>query len=74
MRQYILTALLGLVVGFLGGLQGQAGSLYILTGLLAFEILETQKQAAGVTLLYRSIPLTLFAAYEYYKKEDLNLD
>ena len=34
---------------------------------------KTQRQAAGTTLLYTSIPLTLAAAYEYYKKGSVDL-
>ena len=74
MRKYILVALLGAFVGLLGGLQGQAGSIYILTGLLVLGILKTQREAAGTTLLYTSVPLTLGAAYEYYKKGDIDVD
>ena len=73
MKKYILTILLGSVVGLLGGLQGSAGSLYILTGLLILGIVDNQKQAAGTALMYTSVPLTLSAAYIYYKKGDVDL-
>ena len=73
MKKYLLTFILAAIVGLLGGIQGAAGSVYILAGLLALGIVETQSQAAGTTLLYTSIPLTLAAAYEYYKKESFDL-
>ena len=75
MNQYILTFILAAVVGTIGGIQGQAGSLYILVGLLLLGILKTQEEAAGTTLLYTSVPVTIGAAYEYYKngKVDLKL-
>lgn len=73
MKRYIYTFLLAAVIGLIGGLQGNAGSVYILTGLLLFEIVEAQKMAAGTTLLYTSLPITIGAAYEYYKRGDLDL-
>ncbi len=73
MNKYLLTFLLGAFVGILGGLQGQAGSLYILTGLLLLNIVKSQKVAAGTALLYTSIPVTLGAAYQYYSKGDVDL-
>ena len=73
MNKLLLTAILGSVVGLIGGIQGNAGSVYILTGLLLFNIVSDQQQAAGTTLLYTSVPLTLGAAYHYYKKGKVNL-
>jgi uncharacterized membrane protein YfcA len=72
MKKYILTFILAAFVGFIGGVQGAAGSVYVLAGLLALGIINTQQEAAGTTLLYTSIPLTLAAAYEYYKKDKVN--
>ena len=73
MQKYILTFFLAAAVGLLGGIQGQAGSLYILTGLLMLGIVETQADAAGTALLYTSVPVTIGAAYEYYKQGKINL-
>ena len=73
MQRYLLAFLLAAVVGLIGGLQGNAGSVYILTGLLMFDIISSQKIAAGTTLLYTSLPITIGAAYEYYKRGDLDL-
>ena len=50
MNRYILTVILGALVGVMGGLEGQAGDLQILTGLLLFGIVirslkvKTQKK------------------------------
>ena len=73
MQKYILTVLLGALVGLLGGLQGNAGSLYVLTGLLLLGIVDNQRKAAGTTLVFTSVPLTLAAAYAYYQKGDVDL-
>lgn len=68
----IKTLILGITVGLLGGIQGQAGALYVLTGLLMFNIVPSQKIAAGTALLYTSVPVTLGAAYEYYKRKEID--
>lgn len=73
MNKYIAGFILAAIVGVIGGLQGNAGSVYILTGLLALNLVENQKMAAGTTLLYTSIPLTMGAAYEYYKKGNVDV-
>ena len=72
MQKYLLTVLLGAMVGILGGLQGNAGSLYVLTGLLMLGIVDSQRKAAGTTLVFTSIPLTL-AAHAYYQKGDVDI-
>ena len=74
MNKLVLTALLGAIVGLIGGLQGNAGSVYILTGLLLLDIVSDQQEAAGTTLLYTSVPLTIGAAYQYYKKGKIDLE
>jgi len=66
------TIILGIVVGILGGWQGQAGALYILTGLMAFNIVKNQHMAAGTALLYTSVPISLGAAYQYYKNDSID--
>ena len=69
----IKTAILGIVVGLLAGIQGQAGSLYILFGLMMLNIVDDQKMAAGTALLYTSVPVTIGAAYEYYENKNVDL-
>ena len=66
------TIILGIVVGILGGWQGQAGALYILTGLMVFNIVKNQHVAAGTALLYTSVPISLGAAYQYYKNDSID--
>jgi uncharacterized membrane protein YfcA len=73
MREYILSFILAALVGLLGGIQGQAGSLYILTGVLMLGIVKTTSEATGTALLYTSLPVTLGAAYEYYRQGKINL-
>lgn len=68
---YLKTILLGIVVGFLAGVQGNAGTLYILTGLLLLGIVKTHPEAAGIALFYSVT--TIFAAYQYYLKNKIDL-
>jgi len=63
---------LAAVVGIIYGLHGMAGSIYILFVLIMLGLVETQQETAGTTLFYISIPLTLGAAYVYYKKDMIN--
>ena len=63
--RYVKTFILATLVGLLGGIQGQAGALYVLSGLLMFNIVKSQDIAAGTALLYTSVPVTIGAAYEY---------
>ena len=51
--KYIIAALIGSSVGFIGGLQGIAGGFYISMLLLATGLVETQRMAAGTTLRQR---------------------
>lgn len=72
MNDLLKTFLLASIVGFFSGIQGMAGSIYILFGLLFFGLVDSQQEAAGTTLIYTSIPITLGAALVYYKKGKVN--
>ena len=68
---YLKTIILGIIVGFIAGVQGNTGAVFILTGLLVLDIVKTQGQAAGIALFY-SIS-TIFAAYQYYTQNKFDL-
>mgnify|MGYP003651075684 CR=1 FL=1 len=70
--KYIIAALIGSSVGFIGGLQGIAGGFYISMLLLATGLVETQRMAAGTTLLAIVFPLSIGAVYEYYKAGEID--
>jgi|UniRef100_A0A6C0CVT8 uncharacterized membrane protein YfcA len=72
MNKYILTVFLSMFVGLLGGIQGNTGAIYILTGLLMLGIVKNQALAAGTTLVYTSFPITMAAAYQYYKRKEVD--
>ena len=64
----LITVVLGLCVGFLGGLIGDSGSIFILLGLLTLGIAPDYKTAAGTTLAVFMVPIYLLAVIEYYKR------
>lgn len=73
LTKYILAALIGSSVGFLGGFQGIAGGFYISMLLLASGMYDTQRKAAGTTLLAIVFPLSVGAVYEYWKSGDIDV-
>ena len=73
MKKYIISALIGAITGFLAGLQGIAGSFYILTLLMLTGIVEDQKKAAGTTLLTIVFPLSIGAVWTYYENGDVDV-
>lgn len=72
MYRYISAAILASIVGLIGGIQGNAGTVYLSAGLLLFNIVKSQREAAAITLLYTSIPLTLGAAWQFHKRGKLD--
>ena len=69
--EYLVSAFIGIIVGFVGGLQGIAGGFYISMFLLASGIASTQRQAAGTTLLAIVFPISIGAVFDYYKTGDI---
>jgi uncharacterized membrane protein YfcA len=73
LKKYILSAVIGILVGFIGGLQGIAGGFYISLLLLLFDITKSQRKTAGTTLLAVVFPLSIGALYEYWKTNDIDI-
>jgi len=73
LTRMMLAACIGAVTGFIAGLQGIAGSFYILTALLCLGIEETQQKAAGTTLLTIVFPISIGAVGTYYSKGDVDV-
>ena len=64
----ILTVVLGLLSGVLGGALGLGGSVVMLPGVLLLGIISDYKTAVGTMLLSLLPPISLLAVIEYYKK------
>lgn len=71
--RYILSIIIGSVVGFVGGFQGIAGGFYISMLLIASGIAKNQRMAAGTTLLAILFPISMGAVYEYWKSGDVDI-
>ena len=71
--KYLLSLLIGSIVGFIGGFQGIGGGFYISLLLMVTGIASTQRKAAGTTLLAILFPLSIGAVYEYWKSGDIDI-
>lgn len=65
----ILTVVLGLLSGVLGGALGLGGSIVMLPGVLLLGIISDYKTAVGTMLFSLLPPISLLAVIEYYKKK-----
>jgi len=71
MQKIILTILLGITAGLLGGSMGQSGAEFMLPGLLILGIVPDFKTAAGTILLTIVAPISILAVYEYYQRKEV---
>ena len=74
MNNYIITAILGIISGIIGGSVGTSGSNVIIPGLIMFKISPNYQTAVGTTLLTILPPLSIGAVYSYWKKNKIQLD
>ena len=68
-----LLTIVGLLSGSLGALVGGGADVLIVPMMLMFSIFSNIKQAVGTSLLMLMPPVTIFAAYTYYKAGDVNV-
>jgi|MDTG01.4.fsa_nt_gb uncharacterized membrane protein YfcA len=71
MINYILIVIIGIVSGLIAGGLGTTTATTILMGLLVFNLVPDFHTAAGTTLLTILPPLSIFAVYEYYKRNQI---
>ena len=74
MNNYIITAILGIISGIIGGSVGTSGSNVIIPGLIMFKISPNYQTAVGTTLLTILPPLSIGAVYSYWKKNKIQVD
>ena len=71
LNNYFLIVLIGIVSGLIAGALGTTTATTIMMGLLLFNLVPNFATAAGTTLFAILPPLSIFAVYEYYKKNNL---
>ena len=73
LNRFILSAVIGGIVGMLSGWLGNGGSVYIIIGLLLSGVVKTQAEAAGIALLVLLFPSNALAVWEYYKRGKIDI-
>ena len=68
-----LLTIVGILSGSLGALVGGGADVLIVPMMLMFSIFSNIKKAVGTSLLMLMPPVTIFAAYTYYKAGDVNV-
>ena len=72
MNRLIISTIIGLVSGILGGAFGLGGSFVMLPGLTLFHIVPNFKTAVGTVLFSLLPPLSILAVIEYGKKGEID--
>jgi uncharacterized protein len=72
MYKFIIGSLIGLFGGVIGSMFGMSGAFVIIPLLLLFGICSTQLSAQGTTLCMLLPPISIFAAYTYYKNKNVD--
>lgn len=75
MYKLIFGSIIGLLGGTIGSMFGISGAFIIIPLLLMFGVCSDQLSAQGTTLCMLLPPISIFAAYTYYKNKhvDFNL-
>jgi uncharacterized membrane protein YfcA len=68
----ILTVILGLLSGVLGGALGLGGPMFMLPGVLLLGIISDYKTAVGTMLFSLLPPISLLAVIEFYKNKKVD--
>jgi len=69
---YVLLCLFGVCIGLLSGMLGIGGGIAMVPGLvMLFGFTQTQGQ--GTSLAVLSLPVAIFAAFEYYRNDNVRL-
>ena len=73
MIRYLIGGIIGLMAGFIGSMFGISGAFIIIPLLLLFGVCSSQLTAQGTTLCMLLPPISIFAAYTYYKHRHIDL-
>ena len=69
--EILLLTLIGIIVGFVGGLLGGGADVLIVPLLLFFGITTNIKTAIGTSLSSLLPPIGIFAVYQFYKNNSI---
>ena len=72
MYKILLGSLIGLLGGIVGSMFGMSGAFIIIPLLLLFGVCSNQLSAQGTTLCMLLPPISIFAAYTYYKNKHVD--
>ena len=73
MYKIFIGSIIGLLGGIVGSMFGMSGSFIIIPLLLLFGLCSNQLDAQGTTLCMLLPPISIFAAYNYYKNKHVDL-
>ncbi len=73
MYKILIGSIIGLLGGIVGSMFGMSGSFIIIPLLLLFGLCSNQLAAQGTTLCMLLPPISIFAAYNYYKNKHVDL-
>lgn len=68
----ILTSIIGIISGIVGGGLGIGGTFILLPGLLMLNIIPDYKIAVGTVILSMLPPISILAAIDYYKRKQID--
>ena len=68
----ILTVLIGIVSGVMGGALGNGGTFMMVPGLILFNIIPDFKMAVGTTIIAMLPPISILAAIDYHKRKQVD--
>lgn len=72
MNRTLLTTLLGLTSGIIGGAFGLGGSFIMMPGVILLGIIPDYKTAVGTILFSLLPPVSILAVIEYYKRKQID--
>lgn len=73
MYKFVIGSLIGLIGGIIGSMFGISGAFIIIPLLMLFGLCSSQLAAQGTTLCMLLPPISIFAAYTYYKNKNVDI-
>ena len=74
MYKFVIGSLIGLIGGIIGSMFGISGAFIIIPLLMLFGLCSSQLAAQGTTLCMLLPPISIFAAYTYYKNKNVDIN